>query len=292
MGWKARRRLCELPSRGVTRTLDTILLDTPIRFPCPELPIETFVVTAAMECAALEVSFARLLPAPWNAVTRHWIAVESQSGSQATARHDGLTAAPDRPHITDRYKVHKPKMGQSRKTRDRNLPELFARLTYSPEAPYRQVQSEDGTITQLSEGFGSFDQARSVHLIDATSGPPSLHVYGFNIIRCANERAAGLRVGVCSEDGSQCWMLRISDARLCDASGGLVPGKGGFTRHVLREAAASDNDGSRRKDQVGDESEWAVRAILLRCQHGLRLLLCVARFAKGLTAVCASDAQG
>ena len=36
--------------------------------------------------------------------------------------------------------------------------------------------------------------------------------------RCT-DHGTGLKVGLCSEDGREQWMLRLTDGRMCDASG-------------------------------------------------------------------------
>ena len=90
----------------------------------------------------------------------------------------------------------------------------------SPDAPRppRPVaeQSPDGSVRLLTQGHagGKHLSVVSPHLMLADE-----HVFAFEIVTCARDRATGLRVGVCSEDGRQHWVLRLSDGRLCDASG-------------------------------------------------------------------------
>ena len=90
----------------------------------------------------------------------------------------------------------------------------------SPDAPRppRPVaeQSPDGSVRLLTQAHagGKHLSVVSPHLMLADE-----HVFAFEIVTCARDRATGLRVGVCSEDGRQHWVLRLSDGRLCDASG-------------------------------------------------------------------------
>jgi hypothetical protein len=204
----------ELPKRGICRSGDVLLLETPIRFTCPEEAPATgvFVVTASMACRALEVSFANMLPsrATWSEAKTHWLA------------DGGLVSTHHKAAISDAYTAFKPKYGTDRRHKDRKLPHAFARLTSTPRQSTRLVQSEDGTITQTCQcASDRFDAARSVHTIEAEYRRTDTFTY--TIVQCAHEHAAGLRVGVCSDDGQEAWMLRLSDARLCGASGLPAP---------------------------------------------------------------------
>ena len=210
--WKPRLagQMWELPVRGTLHSGGVLVLDKPIRFTFPEEtpPAATFVVTASIECQDLAVSFTHLIPSPWSAAKQQWMA------------DGGLVSPHNGPVIRSEYMDYKPKQGQRRKEICRDLPEPYARLT-SPSriaGPKRLVQSEDGTITQTCQcAPGKFDTARSVHLIQME--PRRCDAFTFVIVRCAHDRAVGLRMGVCSDDGREAWMLRVSDARLCDASG-------------------------------------------------------------------------
>ena len=200
----------ELPKRGMLHSGGELVLAEPIRFTFPDEapPAGTFVVTASIECQDLGVSFTHLMPTPWSAAKQHWMA------------DGGLVSPHNGPVIKTDYIHYKPKQGQRRKEISRNLPEPYARLTNPSRisGPKRLVQSEDGTITQTCQcAPGKFDTARSVHLIQLE--PRRSDVFTFVIVRCAHDQATGLRMGVCSDDGSEAWMLRVSDARLCDASG-------------------------------------------------------------------------
>lgn len=216
--WNARLagRAWALPSRGVCRSGDVVLFDEPIHFTCPEEePSDSsfFVVRASIDAVivALEISFTHVLPMPWDTAKCHWLA------------DGGLVSPHHEPLIREEYKQFTPSHGHGRREESRHLPELFARLTRTPSLPKRLVQSEDGTVTQTCQcAPGDFDAVRSVHRIEAEYRRQDFFV--FTIIRCCNERAAGLRVGVCNEDGSQAWMLRVSDARLCGANGLPVSG--------------------------------------------------------------------
>ena len=167
------------------------------------------VITASIQCRELEVSFTQLQLAPWSAAPAQWLP------------DGGLTSPHHAPRISDEYKAFKPHYGAQRKETSRELPQQFRRLTHTPRLPYRLTQSQDGTITQTCQcTHGEFDVARSVHKLEADSR--RIDTFTFTILRCANEKAAGIRVGVCSEDGRRAWMLRISDSRLCDALGNPI----------------------------------------------------------------------
>jgi hypothetical protein len=68
-------------------------------------------------------------------------------------------------------------------------------------------------LTQMS--VGRFVDVSSTHVMDGSDH----HQFAFEIVRCSSDTATGMRVGVCSADGTQQWLLRLCDARLCDASG-------------------------------------------------------------------------
>lgn len=213
--WKPRLagRMWELPARGVCRSGDVLIMDEPIRFECPEEPPDggSFAVAAKIACRALEISFTHLMVAPWSAAKAHWMA------------DGGLVAPHHQPLMSQEYTDHAPRHGTKRVETSHPLPEQFARLLRTPRLPQRLIQSEDGTVTQTCQcSPGDFDAARSTHRIEAEYRRTD--TFTFTILRCANERAAGIRFGVCSDDGSEAWMLRVSDARLCGASGQPFPG--------------------------------------------------------------------
>jgi len=209
-------RSWELPSRGVCRSGGLVYFDEPIRFVCPEeAPTDSsfFVVQAHIDAVVteLEISFTHLVLMPWSSAKCHWCA------------DGGLVSPHHEPFIRHEYQEFSPRHGNRRREESQRLPEPFLTLTRTPRLGKRLVQSEDGTITQTCQcAPGRFDAARSVHRIDDEYRRQDL--FTFTIIRCCNDKAAGLRVGVCNDDGSEAWMLRISDARLCGISGQPVNG--------------------------------------------------------------------
>ena len=215
--WSSRfaGKLCELPLRCVTPRGEVLLLPAPIRFWCPQDPSWLmFIVQASLRCSVTALSFSHINLAPWSALERHWI----QEGGVVSPHHSPL--------IRTSVLEFTPHYGAKRKEKGKELPVLFARLVkdaLGPPGSQRLVQSKDGTITQTCQCSNqNFDAARSVHTIGGDGS--RIDTFTITIVRCANERAAGLRVGVCSEDGTEAWMLRLSDARLCDASGAPVQG--------------------------------------------------------------------
>ena len=208
-------KLCELPTRAVTAHGEVLKLEEPIRFWCPkEEDWPVVIVQASLRCSVHELSFSHVNLAPWGAFTQHWM------------EEEGLVSPHHKPRISTDVREFKPHYGSGRKERGKQLPLIYARLIKDAQGSSngkRLYQSSNGSITQTCQcSNDSFDAARSVHMIGCD--PPQTHNFTFEIIRCANERAAGLRVGVCSEDGKRAWMLRLSDARLCDASGAPVRG--------------------------------------------------------------------
>ena len=80
-------------------------------------------------------------------------------------------------------------------------------------------QSADGTLRLAKQTpVGEFTSVMSTHVMDGTD----CHQFSFVIARATNDHATGMKVGVCSADGTRAWLLRLSDARLCDADGDLL----------------------------------------------------------------------
>lgn len=211
-------RLCELPTRGVTAHGDVLTLEEPIRFWCPREPLwAAFVVQASLRCTVYEISFSHVKLAPWSAFDQHWM--QEDGGGLVSSHHEPL--------IRTRVVDFKPHYGSDRKEIRKELPMLFARLVNDANGysrGKRLIQSSDGTVTQTCQcSNDTFDAVRSVHSI-RFEGSPKLDTFTLRIVRCANERAAGLRIGVCSADGRKAWMLRLSDCRLCGANGSPAPG--------------------------------------------------------------------
>lgn len=211
-------RLCEMPTRGVTSHGDVMTFEEPIRFWCPKDALwPAFVVQANLQCTAHEVSFSHVKLAPWSALERHWLVEDG----------GGLDGPHHEPLIKTRVLEFKPHYGANRKEHVKQLPIAYRRLVADAighSSGKRLIQSSDGTVTQTCQcSNGNFDAVRSVHSI-RFEDQPKIDTFTITLVRCANERAAGLRVGVCSDDGKKAWMLRLSDCRLCDASGMPVQG--------------------------------------------------------------------
>ena len=81
------------------------------------------------------------------------------------------------------------------------------------------TQQPDGTLRLISQSpVEKFTTVMSNHVIDGNDH----HQFSFVIVRAASDKACGMKLGVCSADGKQQWMLRLTDARLCDSWGSLI----------------------------------------------------------------------
>jgi hypothetical protein len=96
-------------------------------------------------------------------------------------------------------------------------------LQPAPWAIYKEHWQGQPTVAQTAQGAvrlveqtacTRFVDVISRHVIDGVD----YHVFCFQLNRCS-DTGTGLKVGVCTVDGQQQWMLRLSDGRMCDRNG-------------------------------------------------------------------------
>ena len=194
-------RLWEMPTLGCGRLgLD----EKPLRFTFPDLDQSSgpylYLHVELPLCTEASFVLPHLLPAAWAASRRHW----------RVGGHWGHWGVPSSPSAPSPSTPPAPSELQQR-------PNARAAARGHQVGPHLE-QREDGTIRLLQQCTGgcrqSFMAAMSTHLIESGE-----HTFTFELLQCATDLATGIRLGVCSEDGSRQWMLRLSDGRICDETG-------------------------------------------------------------------------
>ncbi len=192
VGWHP--RLAGRPFYLVPNAADQLGLERPFLLEVPDEDSTAggpIVIHVQLDLRSSPASFtSAIVPAPWVTSQRHWRIGSHWGVAQARAAQLSIGSSVAR---------------------------LPSRQQPTPATSTEPVaeQSADGCVRLLTQSHGgSFLSVMSPHLMLADE-----HVFAFEILTCARDRATGLRVGVCSEDGRQQWLLRLADGRLCGANG-------------------------------------------------------------------------
>lgn len=178
-------RLLHVPAKSSVEAKHLGISDSPIFFHCPDSK-SNIVLQVRFKCDQTSIVFPRLRPAPWHMAERHWRLGE-QWGIREITGGDGS---------------FKPsKKGSTTSVGDATIP--------------CAVQTKCGCVRLVEQCRGGFFASIcSVHVMEDQE-----HFFSFEIVHCVGNTATGMRVGISSVDGQQQWVLRMSDGRLCDATG-------------------------------------------------------------------------
>lgn len=197
-------RVWEVPLEHDAPGVTTPEHGTRIRFECPLVTRGAWVVCQATlvgrTAAALadEITLTRLLPAPWNVATKHWRITDDKNAALSGAA-SGISRGVPGGGGGHSGGVPGAAGGDGDGAGGGAL-----------------EQRPDGTVRVATQTpAGKFVDVCATHLVEGRER----HQFAFDITSCRTDRAYGIKVGVASGDGASQWVLRLSDARMCDASG-------------------------------------------------------------------------
>ena len=208
-------RMLDLPAESATAAR-RMGLQLPLRFELPDVDCTEgavvvvhaqLLVPAGTPEPPTSFTVPRLLAAPWVASRRHWRLGDHWGVPEG--RMDATTSQVRRKALAARAARSSrasPGGGGGGGARPPLLPMGGPLGRGATDAAPVAEQTADGAVRLLQQcsggctgaTHGRFVTLVSTHLVDADE-----HVFCFEILQCAADRAAGLRVGVCSEDGKQ-----------------------------------------------------------------------------------------